>query len=438
MKYLARSIDRQLSAWKEDGKHKPLLMRGARQVGKSSAVRNLGRSFDIFLEINFERQSDMAELFRGSLNPKEIVAKLSAITGIPVIPGKTLLFFDEIQACLPAIGSLRFFYEDYPELHVIAAGSLLEFALQEIPTFAVGRIRSLYLYPFSFDEFLEAQGFNLLVDEKNRASAETPLPLALHNTLTDKLRTFLLIGGMPEVVATWIEEADYLRCRLVQNDIIQTYMDDFAKYRKRVSPVILQQTLRSVALQAGSKFVYSEVAGEVDIVKIKDALELLTMAGIIIPVTHTAANGLPLGAETNTKFRKFLFLDTGLLLRLLNLNMENILLSPPRDLVNKGAVSEVFAGLELIKNGSPFERQELNYWLRLSKGAQAEVDYVISGNGHILPIEVKSGTKGAMQSLYRFMELKKSGTGIRTSLENFGKIGKVDIYPLYAIGRALG
>jgi uncharacterized protein len=437
MKYLARSIDRQLSAWKEDYKHKPLLMRGARQVGKSSAVRNLGRSFDYFLEINFERQADIAELFRVSLNPKEIVAKLSALTGIPVIPGKTLLFFDEIQACLPAIASLRFFYEDYPELHVIAAGSLLEFALQEIPTFAVGRIRSLFLYPFSFDEFLEAQGFNLLVGEKNRASAETPLPLPLHNQLIDKLRTFFLVGGMPEVVTTWIEEEDYLRCRLVQNDIIQTYLDDFAKYRKRVSPVILQQTLRSVALQSGSKFVYSEVAGEVESAKIKDALELLTMAGIIIPVTHTAANGLPLGAEINTKFRKFLFMDTGLLLRMLNLSMEHILLSPARDLVNKGAVSEVFAGLELMKNGSPFERQELYYWLRLSKGAQAEVDYIISGNGHILPIEVKAGTKGAMQSLYRFMELKKSTSGIRTSLENFGKIGMVDICPLYAIGRAL-
>ena len=158
------------------------------------------------------------------------------------------------------------------------------------------------------------------------------------------------------------------------------------------------------------------------------------MAGIIIPVTHTAANGVPLGAEINTKFRKFLFMDTGLLLRLLNLDMDTILLSSDRDLVNKGAISEVFAGLELVKNGSLYERQELYYWLRLSKGAQAEVDYVISHQGGILPIEVKAGTKGAMQSLYRFMELKKSQSGIRTSLENFGRIGLVDICPLYAIG----
>ncbi|MGV8138447.1 MAG: ATP-binding protein [Mangrovibacterium sp.] len=432
--YFPRSIDSHLNTWKNDARHKPLLLRGARQVGKSSAIRHLGRSFEYFLEVNFERNTDIASLFTGSINPKEICTKLSAIFGIPVIAGKTLLFFDEIQACLPAIASLRFFYEEYQELHLIAAGSLLEFALQEIPSFGVGRIRSLFLYAFSFEEFLQAQGLGALVEEKNNASVEKPLPLALHRRLTDLLRTFLLVGGMPESVRIWIEKTDYLQCRLVQNDILQTYADDFAKYKKRISPVILQQTLRSVALQSGNKFVYSQVTEEVELSKIKDALELLTMAGIIIPVTHTAANGFPLGAEINPKFRKFLFMDTGLLQRLLDLDMGTILLSSEIDLVNKGAISEVFVGLELLKRGSPYERQELYYWLRLNKGAQAKVDYVISGRGGILPVEVKAGTKGAMQSLYRFMELKKSKVGIRTSLENFGKVGLVDIYPLYAIG----
>ena len=140
-KYFSRSIDHHLSTWKDDSKHKPLLLRGARQVGKSSAVRHLGESFEYFLEVNFERNVNIAELFKVSLNPKEICAKLSAIFGVPIEPGKTLLFFDEIQSCLPAIASLRFFYEEYPELHIIAAGSLLEFALLEIPSFGVGRIR---------------------------------------------------------------------------------------------------------------------------------------------------------------------------------------------------------------------------------------------------------------------------------------------------------
>jgi hypothetical protein len=437
-KYFSRSIDLHLQEWKADIKHKPLLLRGARQVGKSSAIRHLGESFEYFLEVNFERNITISELFNASLNPKIICSKLSAIFNVPIIPGKTLLFFDEIQSCLPAISSLRFFYEEYPELHIIAAGSLLEFALQEIPSFGVGRIRSIYLYPFSFDEFLRAQGLDLLINEKNNSSVEKPLLFALHTKLVDYLRTFFLVGGMPESVKIWIEKADYLQCRLIQNDILLTYADDFAKYKKRISPVVLQQTLRSVALQSGSKFTLSQVMGDIESTKIKDALELLTMAGIIIPITHTAANGQPLGAELNTKFRKFLFMDTGLLQRLLNLEMGNVFLLSDIDLVNKSALAEIFVGLELLKHGSPYERQELYYWLNLKKGAQAEVDYVISNKGHILPIEVKAGTKGAMQSLYRFMELKKSKSGIRTSLENFGRIGIVDIFPLYAIGGIIG
>lgn len=431
--YFPRVIDLHLKAWKEDMHHKPLLLRGARQVGKSSAVRHLGATFDLFLEVNFERNPDIKQLFSASLNPKEICSKLSAIYNLPIQSGKTLLFFDEIQACLPAIASLRFFYEEYPELHVIAAGSLLEFALEEIPSFGVGRIRSLYLYPFSFNEFLQAQGLDMLLEEKRRATTEQPILEALHKKLTDYLRIFLLVGGMPESVKTWIEKSDYIACRLIQNDILETYIDDFAKYKKRIVPMILQQTLSSVALQSGCKFVYSQVSTEMESIKIKEALELLSMAGIIVPVTHTSANGVPLGAEVNTKFRKYLFLDTGLLQRLLNLDMDNVLLSTDVNLVNKGSLAEVFTGLELLKYGSCYERQELYYWLRLEKGAQAEIDYVLSKSDTIIPIEVKAGTKGSMQSLYRFMDIKKSRFGVRTSLENFGRMGDIEIYPLYAI-----
>ena len=318
-------------------------------------------------------------------------------------------------------------------MHVIAAGSLLELALQEIPSFGVGRIRSIYMYPFSFNEFLLAQGFEGSVAEKKRASVDSPLMDVFHMQLINQLRSYLLVGGMPECVRTWIEKTDYLACRRVQNEILETYIDDFAKYNKRISANILQQTFRSVALQSGSKFVYSRVTSELESAKVKEALDLLTMAGVIFPVTHTAANGVPLGAEVNLKFRKYLFMDTGLLQRLLNLEMDNVLLSSETDLVNKGALTEVFAGLELLKYGNCNERQELYYWLRLDKGAQAEVDYLISKGSQIVPIEVKAGTKGSMQSLYSFVNFKKSNLGIRTSLENFGRIGNVDIYPLYAI-----
>lgn len=334
---------------------------------------------------------------------------------------------------MPAIASLRFFYEEYPELHVVAADSLLEFALEEIPSFGVGRIRSMYIYPFSFNEFLLAQGYNGLVVEKQKATINHPLMDIFHGRLTNQFRSYLLVGGMPECVKTWIDKTDYLACRQVQNDILETYIDDFSKYKKRISAHILHQTLRSVALQTGNKFVYSQVSSEIESAKIKEALDLLSMAGIIMPITHSASNGVPLGAEMNIKFRKYLFMDTGLLQRLLNLEMDNVLLSTDTNLVNKGALAEVFVGLEVLKYSSCFERQELYYWVRLDRGAQAEVDYVISRGQQIVAIEVKAGTKGSMQSLYSFMELKKSALGIRTSLENFGRIGNVYIYPLYAI-----
>ena len=435
--YFARNIDHDLQEWKTDAQHKPLLLRGARQVGKSSAVKQLGKSFEFFLEVNFERNPEIKQLFNVALNPLEICTKLSAVYNLPIEPGKTLVFFDEIQTCLPAIAALRYFYEEYPALHVVAAGSLLEFALQEIPSFGVGRIRSVYMYPFSFDEFLQAQGLNLLLDEKRKATYEKPLIEAIHLKLVNQLRTFLLVGGMPESVKTWIQKSDYLACRNVQNDIIETYIDDFAKYKKRISPTVLQQTLRSVAVQSGSKFVFSQVSTNLESAIVKEALELLTMAGIIMPVTHTAANGIPLGAELNLKFRKYLFMDTGLLQRILNLDMNNVLLSSDINLVNKGALTEVFVGLEIMKINSCFQRHELYYWLRLDKGAQAEVDYVISINSLIIPLEVKAGTKGSMQSLYSFMDIKKSKFAVRTSLENFGRMGDVYIYPLYAIENSM-
>lgn len=164
--YFKRHIDKYLEEWKNSANRKPLLVRGARQVGKSSAIRHLGESFKYYIEINLERQKDIKTLFGDNLNVKSICSQLSVIYNTPIVPGETLLFFDEIQESQRAISSLRYFYEDYPELHVIAAGSLLEFTLKELPSFGVGRIRSMYMYPFSFDEFLEAQGLSLQVNFK--------------------------------------------------------------------------------------------------------------------------------------------------------------------------------------------------------------------------------------------------------------------------------
>lgn len=407
-------------------------------MGKSSAIRHLGESFKYFLEINLERQREVRTLFGENLDIQKLCSQLSAIYNIPIIPGETLLFIDEIQESQRAISALRYFYEDYPELHVVAAGSLLEFTLKELPSFGVGRVRSMYMYPFSFDEFLEAQGLGMQVDYKrNEANCEHPLPISLHEEMISQLRSFYLVGGMPEAVGVWIETSSYNECAVVHNDILDTYQDDFKKYKTRISPLLLSQTLKSVALQAGNKFVYTQVDHSVEGKDIKESLSLLSLAGLITPVTHTAANGIPLGAEINPKYRKFLFLDIGLMQSLLGIQPADILITNDVDFINKGGLSEVFAGLELLKYTDYLKKSELYYWQRMERNAQAEVDYVISRGGKIYPIEVKANNSGSMQSMYKFIELKNCEYGIRTSLEAFSSYEKVKVVPLYALSNSI-
>ena len=444
MAYFKRHIDEQLREWKDAPRRKPLLIRGARQVGKSTAVRELGRSFKYFVEINLEKQPTLRELFPENIDVKKTCEKLSGILATPIIPGETLLFIDEIQTSKEAIMSLRYFKEDYPELHVIAAGSLLEFTLDELPSFAVGRIRSLYMYPFSFDEFLMAQGLDLTIDFKKKATREEPLPSTAHTELVDQLRSFYLIGGMPAAVTEWMETKSYLEVAHVHHDIIDTYQDDFSKYKKRVSPAMLRQILRSIALQVGNKFVCAQAVPDTKSTTIKDALHLLSLAGLVHPVVHTAANGLPLGAEENDRYTKYLFFDLGVMQTMLGIPAADMLTSNEVDFVNKGGASEMFAGLELIKYSDCFTKAESHYWQRPEKKSQAEIDYICAHGGKVLPIEVKASTQGGMQSLWIFLREHKLHNAIRTSLENFGQIyyydkedneaeRHVEIIPLYAL-----
>jgi len=442
MEYFNRIIDGELTQWRTERKHKPLLLRGARQVGKSCAVRHLGIQFENFVEINFDRDKRISEIFKRDLDVQRIVSELSSYLRKPIAAGTTLLFLDEIQGCKEAIMSLRFFYEDMPELHVIAAGSLLEFALNDLPTFGVGRIRSLFMRPMSFDEFLNANGYSQLLEEKRVASPANPLPPILHDRLCELFRVYLQVGGMPESVAEWVESRDYLRCRQVQDEILVSYETDFAKYGKKINPQLLRQTLRSVARQTGSKFVFSHV-GEYRGATVREALDLLAMAGLIIPVVHSAGNGLPLGAEANNSYVKYLFIDCGLLLRMLDGSNESreqterILIGSAKDLVNKGSLTEMFVGTELLCYHPLHLHADLYYWQRTERGSMAEVDYLLPLCGKVVPVEVKAGERGGMKSLYYFMEQRHLTHGVRCSLENFGRIThaaqQISIFPLYAI-----
>ena len=435
MKYFNRHIDIELDKWRNADDHKPILLRGARQVGKSSAVRNLAKKFDYFLEINFEEEKTARQIFETSnLTPGLLCEKLYAIYDIPIVIGKTLVFFDEIQVCVPAISSLRFFYEKMPELHIIAAGSLLEFALEELPSFGVGRIRSFFMYPFSFAEFLEANGNAGLLTAIRRASVENPPDDMVHNKALYLLKLFMLTGGMPAVVTKYVDQKDLHQCQQVLDDLIISLRDDFSKYKKRIPALQISTAFDSVIRQVGSKFFYIDKEQVFSAFQIKNSVELLIKAGLVIPVTHTSANGLPLGSEINPKYRKLFLLDSGIFQRVLGLQLSDVLLNDDFDAINKGGIAEMFAGLELLKSGSFNQQTQLFYWQREERNARAEVDFVVQQNMEIVPIEVKSGKQGKMQSMHLFMKEKNLKTGIRTSLENFSEYDKIKVLPLYAIG----
>ena len=431
--YYNRKIDSELAMWKEEKDRKPLLLRGARQVGKSSSVRKLSEKFDYFLEINFEKNRNVYRFFEDDLDVKEICAKLSVQFQKPIIPNKTLLFFDEIQACPNAISALRFFYEDYPELHVIAAGSLLEFALEKLPSFGVGRISSVFMYPFSFAEFMSACGNEMLWNEVCKSSPQKPLFSVFHEKCLEFLKKFLVIGGMPVVVSKFIETNDILACQKTLNDLINSLKSDFSKYKSKVPELRIQAAFEAVVNQTGGKFNYAKVE-QLNYRQVKESIELLEKAGLIIPVVHSSSNGIPLGAEVNFKKQKIILLDTGIFQCLLGLQLSDILFSDDFDVINKGAIAEQFAGLELLKSASCYMPENLYFWTKEKAKSQAEIDFVIQKHEKIIPIEVKSGKSGKMQSMYQFLNEKQTEYGIRTSLENFSEYEKIKVFPLYAIG----
>jgi predicted AAA+ superfamily ATPase len=238
---------------------------------------------------------------------------------------------------------------------------------------------------------------------------------------------------MPEAVAQYTNTGDLLQSQFVLNDLLVTYQNDFSKYRKRIPDTRIREVFESVAHQAEGKFVYEKATEGSSNAQVKQALDLLILAGLVHPVTHTSANGIPLGAEIDLKYRRMILFDTGLLQQILGLDVAQLFLTDDFSAINKGALAEIFVGLELIKNASCYKPAQLYCWRREQKKSNAQIDFLIQRGETILPVEVKSGTRGSMQSLHIFMEEKNSKLGIRTSLENFGFFDNIEIYPLYAI-----
>ncbi len=429
---MKRSVDKKLTAWKNSADRKVLLVRGARQVGKTYSVRILGKQFKYFLEVNFEEYKDIAGFFEGSLDVEKIIQKLSAFFSVPIIDGQTLLFFDEIQECPNALRALRFFYEKRANLHVIAAGSLLEFVLSEISSYGVGRIESLYMYPLSFDEFLLALGKEKILKIKCD-NLFKELDTVFHNELLDLVKFFLIIGGMPEIVDTYLKKSDLGLCFRKIKDLIVSFQDDFRKYKTKMSSMQIKEVFNSIALQAGSKFKYSNVDSQIAHVPLKKALEVLVQAGLAYKVYHSSAQGIPLGGQIKVNKFKVILFDSGIHLQMLGLDLQEFLVAQDIDLINKGSLAEIFVGNELIKYFSQISQKDIYYWHRENRASNAEVDYLIQKGTEIIPIEVKSGIRGKMQSLRLFLSERKIKKGVRISLDKFSIQDNLWNYPLYAI-----
>jgi predicted AAA+ superfamily ATPase len=429
---MERKVYSELKNWAVQKTRKPLLLRGARQVGKTYAVRMLGKEFDNFVEINFEENREAAVFFSSSLTPQNIIEQLAQYTGQSIVPGKTLLFLDEIQSCPDALRSLRFFYEKMPDLALIAAGSLLEFTLSEIPSFGVGRISSIFMYPVTFFEFLDATENRLLRTAIQNAGFGNPLAQPLHNKAMKLLRTYMILGGLPEVIDNYSRTGDAVVSQRMIDELILTFRDDFAKYKTRVATEKIDATFNSVAFQAGSKFIYNAV-GEGSTTGFSTALDLLTKAGLALKVFHSSCRGIPLKAQIKPNKFKVLPFDTGVYQRLMGLDIPAYLVADDIELVNKGAIAEIFAGLMLLQIFPSHIKPDSFYWQREEKGSNAEVDYVIEHNGRVFPIEVKASKRGSMQSLQIFLKERDLETGIRIAGEQFSTYQNIKVIPLYAV-----
>jgi uncharacterized protein len=405
-----------LKQWMSEKSRKPLVIRGARQVGKTWLVREFAKSNQLeLIEINFELNPEKKDYFVEN-DPKKALLHLEVMVGRRIVPEKTLLFLDEIQSFPIMLAKLRWFKEMMPELAVIVAGSLLEFILDKHEfSMPVGRISYLHLEPLSFEEFLIARN-PMMHDFLNSFHWEA-MPTAIHAQCLGYFREYTLVGGLPAAVSAWLEENSLLAVNQVHHDILMTYRDDFARYKGKFDMSLFDTVFSFIPKSVSKKIVYHHISQDHQAASIKKIIHLLDKARILHIIKSTAGNGIPLAAETNDKFNKIICLDVGLMTASLGIKLEDLKSYNDIVFINNGAIAEQAVG-QLLRTIEPFYIEpELYYWQRMQPTSNAEVDYLIQYKSSILPIEVKAGTKGSMQSLHLFMGLKKLSTAVRFSTE---------------------
>jgi len=430
---MKRLIESQLVEWKNGSPRKPLLLRGARQVGKTYTVRQFGQEhFKQLAAIDLERDIALRTIFDGSLAASSIVTQLESFTGISLSGGDTLLFIDEIQAAPRAIMALRYLYEERPDIPVIAAGSALEFALGDI-SFPVGRVTFAWMWPMTFHEFLMAAESETLARYLPTLDRPFTGSAAMHEKILGLLRRYLLVGGMPEAVRRYLESDSFDAATAVHGELAVSLAQSLVKYSVRTDPASVEHVFRQLPRAVGTQVRFTRLDPDRRIEKTKSSAQALARALLYHPIHTVSAHGLPLGASVSEKRFKPLFLDVGLMQYLRGVTAKEVFATSDIGALHQGAVAEQFIGQELLAAGGS-EQGAVYYWSRAEQRGNAEVDYLLVRNGVIYPIEVKSGAAGSLRSIHQFLdEHPESPFGIAFSPTAHEKRrdGRILFVPIY-------
>lgn len=426
---MKRKIIEKLYLWKEQKKRKPLLLMGARQVGKTFALKKFGEeAYENTVYLNFEDNPRLCKLFEASLDPEVITRALSLEMDASITAGKTLIIFDEVQECPHALNSLKYFCEKAPDQHIVAAGSLLGVKLAHTKGFPVGKVQFLTLYPLSFFEFLEALQKERLTTFIEEIQNAEPLPPNVHEMLLGYFKEYLFVGGMPEAMAEYIESQDLTKVRQIQEAILRAYSLDFAKHAPPEQIMKINQVWGSIPSQLAKenkKFIYSVIREGARAKEFEGALQWLMEAGLIHKTANVSTSKVPISAYADPHIFKVYLVDVGLLGAMSRLSSKTILHENELFQEFRGAITENYVAQELAHCGYP-----LYYWTSEGK---AEVDFILEHDELILPLEVKSGNSSKKKSLRVYGDTYKPKMLIRTSPMNLKKDGNVLNCPLYLL-----
>jgi predicted AAA+ superfamily ATPase len=431
---MRRYLLQNLIEWKANPRRMPLIIRGPRQVGKSYLIENFGKDhFKQLITLNFELSPHLKNCFN-DLQPTNILNQIELTLGVNIAEEpSTLLFLDEIQECPQAILALRYFKEKKPEMPVIAAGSLLEFALDNAEfRMPVGRVQYLYLRPLSFEEYLIARGFSKLAIFLQQVTLAEPISFAIHQRLIGLVREYIIVGGMPAVINEFLLTERFQASQALQEGLLLTYRDDFGKYAKHTQQRFLQTLFERSPTLVGENFSFSKIDPNLRARELRPALECLIKAGLIHLVYQTSGSGLPLISTRNDQRFKLNFIDVGLMTKASRLPAD-ILLQDNFFALNRGSTMEQFIGQELLAYTPTDEQGELYYWSRDKKGSSAEVDYLIGVDNDVIPIEVKAGSTGRLKSLQVFLQEKALSLGVKISLDPLAIKNNILCLPAYMI-----